>query len=317
MNYKVFYILKPVIPRSFQLYVRRKIIRYKLPKIANVWPILIGSEKKPENWQGWPDGKTFALIITHDVESKRGYDRVLRLMEIEKELGFVSAFYFIPERDYTVEKYVLDNLRKNGFEYGIHGLYHDGKLFTSEKEFLIRANRINMYLKDWGAVGFRAPSMHHNLDWIGALNINYDLSTFDTDPFEPQSDGVKTIFPFWVENKRHENGGYIELPYTLPQDCTLFVLMEEESPKIWIDKLDWIAENKGMALINVHPDYVNFNCKKRSEEYPLDIYLKFLYYIKTNYSEKYWNVIPKEMSTLFKPNLIYRLEVNANSDDCI
>jgi len=25
--------------------------------------------------------------------------------------------------------------------------------------------------------------MHHNLEWIGELNVKYDLSTFDTDPF--------------------------------------------------------------------------------------------------------------------------------------
>jgi len=47
-------------------------------------------------------------------------------------------------------------------------------------------------------VGFRAPAMHDNLEWISELNLEYDLSTFDTDPFEPQSDGVGTIFPFKV-----------------------------------------------------------------------------------------------------------------------
>ena len=25
-----------------------------------------GSEQPPENWQGWPDGKKFALVLTHD-----------------------------------------------------------------------------------------------------------------------------------------------------------------------------------------------------------------------------------------------------------
>ena len=33
------------------------------------------------------------------------------------------------------------------------------------------------------------------------LNIAYDASTFDTDPFEPQPDGVNTIFPFWVPRR--------------------------------------------------------------------------------------------------------------------
>jgi peptidoglycan/xylan/chitin deacetylase (PgdA/CDA1 family) len=151
---------------------------------------------------------------------------------------------------------MLKVLKENGFEYGVHGLHHDGKLFSSEEEFLRRAKKINHYLEEWGAVGFRAPSMHHNLEWIGELNILYDLSTFDTDPFEPQPDGVGTIFPFWVENKRHKAGGYVEMPYTLPQDFTPFILMKEKTPKIWTDKLDWIALNEGMVLVNVHPDYI-------------------------------------------------------------
>ena len=70
--------------------------------------------------------------------------------------------------------------------------------------------------------------MHHNLEWIGKLDIEYDLSTFDTDPFEPQPDGVGTIFPFWVERKDGRSG-YVEMPYSLVQDFTLFLLMKEES----------------------------------------------------------------------------------------
>ena len=138
-------------------------------------------------------------------------------------------------------------LTADGFEVGVHGLNHDGKLYSSKAEFDRRAKRINRYLKEWNAVGFRSPAMHHNLEWLKALNIEYDASTFDTDPFEPQPDGVGTIFPFWVA--RDDGTGYVELPYTLPQDFTLFVLMKERTIDIWKKKLDWIAEKGGMALI--------------------------------------------------------------------
>lgn len=298
---KIFYIIKPLIPRKLQLQLRRKLIFSKLPSYKDIWPILKGSEKKPDYFVGWPEGKQFTLVLTHDVEHKRGYDRVIKLMEIEKKLGFVSSFNFVPERDYKVEKEILHTLRENGFNYGVHGLYHDGKLFSSESEFLRRASKINSYLKDWNTNGFRAPAMHHNLDWIGALNIEYDMSTFDTDPFEPQPDGVGTIFPFWVENKRHPEGGYIELPYTLPQDFTPYVLMKETTPKIWIDKLDWIAEHNGMALVNVHPDYIDFeNSGKNFEEFNLNIYTDFLEYVKTKYEGKYWNPLPAEVAAFWK-----------------
>ncbi len=298
---KLFYILKPLIPRRLQLLLRRKIIFSKLPVYKDIWPILKGSEKKPEFFNGWPKGKKFAFVLTHDVEHKKGYDRVLKLMEIEKNLGFVSSFNFVPERDYKVESDLLDILRVNGFEFGVHGLYHDGKLFSGEKEFLIRAKKINHYLKEWNTKGFRAPAMHHNLNWIGELEVDFDMSTFDTDPFEPQPDGVGTIFPFWVENKRHKNGGYIELPYTLPQDFTPFILMKENSPKIWIDKLNWIAGHNGMALLNVHPDYIDFESTgKHYEEFDINIYLDFLKYVKSQYDGNYWNALPSEVAAFWK-----------------
>ena len=117
---------------------------------------------------------------------------------------------------------------------------------------------INFYLQEWGAVGFRAGFMFHDLDWLRDLAIEYDASTFDTDPFEPQPEGVGTIFPFWVEG--HAPGqGYVELPYTLPQDSTMFLIFRDEAIDVWKTKLDWLAANGGMALLNVHPDYLAFD----------------------------------------------------------
>jgi hypothetical protein len=223
-------------------------------------------------------------------------------MEVEMELGFVSSFNLVPERDYVVEKQLLNILRTKGFEFGVHGLNHDGKLFSSEEIFFSRAKKINKYLLEWDAVGFRAPAMQHNLDWIGELDILYDLSTFDTDPFEPQPDGVGTIFPFWVKNKRHQKGGYMELPYTLPQDFTTFILMRHKSPEIWKNKLNWIAANNGMALVNVHPDYISFNDTYRTEEFPIEIYKSFLNYISTNYKGNFWNPLPTEMALYWQNN---------------
>jgi hypothetical protein len=141
--------------------------------------------------------------------------------------------------------------------------------------------------------------VQHNLEWIGELDIKYDLSTFDTDPFEPQPDGVGTIFPFLVERKNGQPG-YIELPYTLDQDFTLFILLKESSPQIWIDKLKWVAVNGGMALVIVHPDYINFENKGKLEEYPVNYYSDFLNYVKENYKGKYWNALPKDVAAYYK-----------------
>ncbi len=304
---RIFYLLKPVIPRKLQLELRRRMINSKRNSFTSTWPVYPGSETKPKNWRGWHGNKKFALILTHDVEHKKGYEKVSELMQIEKNLGFVSSFNFVPERDYSVEQSLLNKLNENGFEYGVHGLKHDGKLFSSKQEFLRRAEKINQYLIKWNSVGFRAPAMHHNLEWIGNLDILYDLSTFDTDPFEPQPDGVKTIFPFWVKNQKHKNGGYVELPYTLPQDFTVYILMREKTPELWINKTNWIANHEGRVLVNVHPDYINFENKWETEKFPVEIYQSFLTYISENFHNQFWNVLPKELGRFWQSN--YQSEI--------
>jgi len=131
------------------------------------------------------------------------------------------------------------------------------------------------------------------------LNIEYDASTFDTDPFEPQPDAIGTIFPVWIPGA--EGGkGFVELPYTLPQDFTLFIILRERDNSTWKRKLDWIAQHGGMVLINTHPDYMNFSGKNiGNEEYPVEHYKDLLHYIKTQYAGQYWHVLPKEIATFW------------------
>lgn len=296
---EIYYLVKPLIPRGLQITLRRRVILRKRPLYENVWPIDERAGKSPDKWPGWPAGKRFALVLTHDVDTAKGQDKTLLLAELERNLGFRSSFNFVPKR-YNVQEGLRNHLDKNGFEVGVHGLYHDGKYYTSRKLFCDRAREINGYLKEWGSVGFRSPSMQHNLEWIHELDIEYDASTFDTDPFEPQPDGMATIFPFWVAGKAHQKG-YVELPYTLPQDFTLFVLLRERDICIWKRKLDWIVEHGGMALLNTHPDYMNFGGEKLGlEEYPPKRYEEFLEYVKRKYNGQYWHVLPEEMARFCK-----------------
>lgn len=158
------------------------------------------------------------------METAYGQNNCRDLMKLEQNFGFRSCFNFVPER-YEVSEILQNELLSNRFEIGVHGLNHDGRLYQSEKIFKKRALKINQYLHEWNAVGFISPAMHYNLDLLNDLNIEYDMSTFDTDPFEPQSDGVGTVFPFWIQGSP-DHKGYQELPYTLPQDFTLFVLIK-------------------------------------------------------------------------------------------
>jgi hypothetical protein len=239
-------------------------------------------------------------VLTHDVEGQRGLDRVKRLAEVEMELGFRSSFNLIPEGEYLPPRTLREWLTGQGFEVGVHDLHHDGSLFRSRENFHRRVHRINHYLKTWGAVGFRAGFMFHNLDWIRNLDIEYDASTFDTDPFEPQPDNAGTIFPFWVQAK-DGRPGYVELPYTLVQDSTLFLLLREGTADIWKRKVDWIAQQGGMALLNVHPDYLTFDGEpSSSRQFLLARYVDLLTYVKRRYADAYWNAIPRDLACWFR-----------------
>ena len=287
-----YYTFKFLIPRRLQIQLRRYFIQRKQSKYEDVWPIDPNAGKPPEGWAGWPEGKKFALVLTHDVESAQGLDKCYQLAEIEERLGFRSSFNFVAG-DYPVPGVLRQSLMDRGFEIGVHGLHHDQDLFQSASIFKKQASEINRYLKEWDSVGFRSPSMYHDLELLHHLDIEYDASTFDTDPFEPQPDGMGTIFPFLVSNHNPQKR-YVELPYTLPQDFLLFILMQEKNIDIWKKKLDWIAAQGGMALFNVHPDYMSFNGTNGYEEYPLKYYEEFLEYIKSRYEGQYWHALPRD-----------------------
>ena len=291
---RYYYHFRPYLFWSLRIALRRISVRALRRAHANVWPINEIAGRNPVGWPGWPKGKKFAVVLTHDVESSIGRDRCLKLMQLEQEIGFRSCFNLIPAGSYVVPFALREELQRNGFEVGIHDLHHDGKLFWDHETFSKNAKQINAYAKEWGVCGFRAGFMLHNLNWLRELDVKYDASTFDTDPFEPQPDGVQTIFPFWVS--RPDGSGYVELPYTLPQDSTMFLLLQERSIDIWKKKLDWIVERGGMVLLNVHPDYVAFGDKAGLREFPAAHYRELLEYIRDKYAGQYWQALPREVA---------------------
>lgn len=295
---KIYYVTKPLIPRPLQLSMRRARIGLLRRRYSKTWPIYAPAAHGIASGISWPGGKRFALLLTHDVESETGRDRCRQLLQTEKELGFRSAFYFVPLR-YSTHSDLREAIARQGFEVGVHGLYHDGKLYNNVELFRERVPQINEYLSAWETSGFSSPCAHHNLEWTPALDIKYAVTTYDTDPFEPQSCGIGTIFPFLVRNCL-TGREYVEVPYTLPQDFALYVLMQEKSNKIWKRKLDWIIECGGMVHLKTHPDYMSFETEKAGiEEYPIRYYTNILQYIQTRYAGQYWHVIPIELANFF------------------
>ncbi len=299
---RFYYNVKPFVPRRLRWALRRKRALGIRERNTATWPINEAASAVPVGWPGWPEGKRFALVLSHDVESAEGLENVRHVAELEREFGLRSSFNFIPEGGYQVSDDLRTWLADGGFEIGVHDLHHDGKLYESRDSFRKKAGLINGHLRNWGAVGFRSGFMLRQLDWLHDLDTEYDASTFDTDPFEPQPDGCRTIFPFFVPDREGASGeGYVELPYTLPQDSTLFLLLGERTADIWLRKLDWIAENGGLALVNIHPDYMDFHRSDFAQyRYPAALVKELLAYVTQRYDGTFWNPLPRELASWFR-----------------
>lgn len=297
----LYYLVKPAIRHDLRLRLRAHIASRQRLRNANVWPINESAAQRPQCWSGWPGEKAFAFVLTHDVEGKKGMEHCRAVAELEMNLGFRSSFNFVPEGEYDTSPLLRSFLAEHGFEVGVHDLHHDGTLYRSRATFSAGAARINEHLKSWQAVGFRSAFMFHNLEWLKELNVLYDASTFDTDPFEPQPDSAGTIFPFWVG--RSDGSGYVELPYTLPQDSTLFLVLGEKTNEIWKRKLDWVARHGGLALVNVHPDYIAFGERVGRTEFPVTLYEEFLAHVSAHFGVDAWCALPRDVAQFVKESV--------------
>jgi hypothetical protein len=290
-----YYSIKPFLPRSIALALRQVLGCLRRKNFLLDWPIearyarfqwevmknlLIRTGQVTSTFvHFWPEGQRFAFVLTHDVEADEGQKFVRVVADLDESFGFHSSFNFVPER-YTPDLNLIEELKQRGFEVGVHGLKHDGRLFSSFAEFSRRAKAINRYLNDWGAVGFRAPLMHRQPEWMQALNIEYDLSFFDTDPWEPIPGGTMAIWPYFL-------GHFVELPYTLAQDCTLINVLKQTTPELWLRKIDFLQQYYGLALLNTHPDYL-------LNKTNLEVYIAFLQAIKARGG--YWHALPKTVA---------------------
>ena len=82
----IYYSIKPSLPWRLRLALRQWRGKLRRKKFAAVWPIDPAAGTAPLGWPGWPEGKQFALVLTHDVEGQKGLDRVPQLLEADTEI---------------------------------------------------------------------------------------------------------------------------------------------------------------------------------------------------------------------------------------
>lgn len=242
--------------------------------------IVLSSEENEHLLRGlYPSPYTSCVVLTHDVDTHEGFQNIPRIFETEQRLGLRSSWNIVPYK-YKIDRGVIDLLRSNGHEIGIHGYNHDGLLYFSRKMFEERVPLINRAIREYEAVGFRSPMVHRDLEWLQDLDIEYDTSCFDYDPYQPFPGGTGSIWPFVA-------GKFVELPYTMPQDHTLFYVLRQKGIGIWTRKAKWLQENNGVILTLTHPDYLNTRSHLKCYE---DL-LKFL-----KEAPGTWYCLPRELA---------------------
>lgn len=258
---RCYYLVRSAIPRPVQIALRRKYTRVQERADFPKWPIedclhdfydwlfavISGVAGGPVPFLSpWPMGRSWALVLTHDVETGVGYQDMNLLREPERARGYRSSWNFAGAR-YQVDQVTVRSLHDEGCEVGVHGLWHDGRDLDSE---LIDERLPAMWenASRWNAVGFRSPATHRGWELMHRLGFRYDSSFTDTDPYEPQPGGCCTTLPFF-------NHGTVELPITLAQDHTVFAILQHPDAELWLRKARHIRDNGGMALVLTHPDY--------------------------------------------------------------
>lgn len=241
-----------------------------------------GIEAMPFIWF-WPKGYQSCAIITHDVEAPPGRDFCNTLMDIDESFGFKSSFQVVPEKRYEVCINFLKQIKDRGFEVNVHDLTHDGRLYADHEEFLERAKRINQYVGEYGASGFRSGVLYRNVDWYDAYEFKYDMSVPNVGHLDPQHGGCCTVLPFFI-------GKIVELPLTCSQDHTLFNVFGDYSIDLWRRQIETILANNGLITVLVHPDYV-------IEERAQSTYKKMLAHLaELRDQNQVWAPLPRDVA---------------------
>jgi hypothetical protein len=292
-----YYRVKRLLPSEFWLTLRRVFIRLGKPPAFPAWPLergverllrfyalcqLLAADAEQASFQWfWPQRYHAALILTHDIESEEGMRLALELADLEQERGLRSSFNVVGAQ-YEIDHGILHDLRERGFEIGLHGLHHDRSLFSSREEFERQLPALVEAAQCLGAEGFRSPATYRVLEWLPELPFAYDCTVPHSDPYEPQPGGCCSLWPYMI-------GRIVELPYTLPQDHTLFTLLHKRSVEPWLDQVRSIEQRFGLIQCPSHPDrgYLGDPDKRA-------IYCELLDAVAER--ERLWKALPREVA---------------------
>lgn len=202
---------------------------------------------------GWPGDRRCALVVSHDVDTPGQRGGVEALRRVDEAHGLRGTFNFVGS-DLGHYRSLIKELKAAGHEIGLHDLVHDNRIaFLSADQVVARLAPLRDQLDEFEIRGFRSPSWYTSGTlWQGLhrLGFSYDMSALDTwSFFSPDRNfGLASFFPAVVDD-------LVVVPNTIPFEVPwYFGLPRGQALAFWQPKLDAIASNGGLIMINAHPD---------------------------------------------------------------
>jgi hypothetical protein len=252
-----------------------------------------GNKKVPFIWF-WPEGVPNCLIMTHDVETAAGRDFTSELMDLDDSYGIKASFEVIPEERYAISEEYVSAIRNRGFEFNIHDLNHDGRLYDNRADFVRRAASINAHVHRYNTRGFRAGAMYRNQEWYDSFEFSYDMSVPSVAHLEAMRGGCCTVMPYFI-------GKIVELPLTTAEDYSLFQILNDYSTDLWKRQIALIREKNGLMSFVAHPDYL---IERRARK----VYESLLDYLRQIVArEKIWAALPGDVDRWWRARSQMRL----------
>ena len=251
-----------------------------------------------------PQGKTTALIITHDVDAQTSFVDSLKFAELEKKYSTTSTFfintkYFTDWMDigyYNIpeNKEALIKLKNMGFDIGSHTVSHYKKLseapegdpnvtfktynpqnqITVHGEVRVSKELLDRDIPGQNTISYRSgdlefpPTLIKALDQAGYL---YD-STFS-------ANDILTAFPYRALKLRiptSEESRVIEIPVTLDESMGFLTPEKvERAVTIWNDVIYNNMKNEAISVLLIHPS------DTREKNYKLIAEEKVIKYVKS------------------------------------
>lgn len=228
----------------------------------------------------WPNFAKACLIFTHDIDNliprdqndffsiikyhilrktNKDSSNILNIADIEFKSGIKSSFYFFSEYKEEAEfKIILAELKKRGFEIGLHGSlfsFQDINLLRDEIEKLSSISKTQIKGERQHGLNFLNP---HTWRYLDGLHLEYDISFYYNDKIGFRNGICHPYHPFDVITGDKFN--LIEIPACFMDFAAIHRGLSEKEIELIISELERaIFFNNGCLVVNFHNEYFGKN----------------------------------------------------------